>query len=71
MAEVCILSSDDRVELIQGEIIEMSPIASKHAAIVNNISNQLMWLNDQNAIISVQNPMIINDLNAPEPDIPF
>ena len=41
MAEVGILKPADRIELISGEIIEMSPIGSKHAGVVNRLSRLL------------------------------
>ena len=43
MVDVGIIKPDDRVELIRGEIIEMSPPGSRHIAIVNNL-NQLLVL---------------------------
>ncbi|MEM7110009.1 MAG: Uma2 family endonuclease, partial [Bacteroidota bacterium] len=69
MAEAGILTREDRVELIHGEILEMSPIGSKHAAIVNTMSNRLIRLLGDGVIISVQNPIRINDLTEPEPDL--
>jgi Uma2 family endonuclease len=41
MAEAGILKEDDRVELIRGEIIKMSPIGTKHAAYVRRLNNLL------------------------------
>lgn len=41
MAEVGILSDDDRVELLEGEIIEMTPIGSQHAACVARLTQEL------------------------------
>ncbi|MEM6361026.1 MAG: Uma2 family endonuclease [Bacteroidota bacterium] len=69
MAEAGILTSEDKVELIQGEILEMSPIGTKHAAIVDKLTNLLVKIVSNTAIIRVQNPVYINDLNEPEPDI--
>ncbi len=69
MAEVGILTEHDRVELIQGEIIEKSPISSKHAAAVNRFSNVLIDLIFDFAIVRVQNPIKINAINEPEPDV--
>ena len=69
MAEVGILTPSDRVELINGEIIQMSPVGKRHAACVNRL-NQLFYqrLGD-GAIISVQNPILLNNLSQPQPDI--
>lgn len=69
MTEVGILTENDKVELIQGEIIKKSPIGSKHAAFVNRFTNILKEHPGNRAIVSVQNPLRINDLNEPEPDV--
>lgn len=64
-----ILHEDDRVELIDGEIIEMSPLGSRHVACVNrltaNISSQL----GRTVIVSVQNPIQLSDYFEPQPDL--
>lgn len=57
------------IELINGEIIEMSPIGSRDAATVDRISNLLTHLLFRKAIIRVQNPIGINHISEPEPDI--
>lgn len=71
MAEVGILSEDDRVELILGKIIQISPIGSKHAASVDKALALLHKLNaqNQNVIIRGQNPVRLSDFSEPEPDI--
>lgn len=68
MAEAGILTENDRVELIHGEIIEMSPVGSKHAATVDRINKMLNDL-QLNAIVRVQSPVKIDELSEPEPDI--
>ncbi|MEQ9168508.1 MAG: Uma2 family endonuclease, partial [Fulvivirga sp.] len=55
MAEAGILKPEDKVELIHGEILEMSPIGSKHAALVDKLSNLFMRIFDSSTIIRVQN----------------
>ncbi len=68
MAEAAILSADARVELIEGEIIDMAPIGSRHAALVNRLTRELVLSVRGAAIVSVQNPIILGDLSQPEPD---
>jgi Uma2 family endonuclease len=69
MAEVGILDEDDRVELINGEIIEMSPIGKLHVNRVNRITSIFKKLPDEKAILSIQNPISIAPYSEPEPDI--
>ncbi len=69
MAEIGILKPDDRLELIHGEIYELSPIGSKHAAVVDHLAMIMNQLAKGIVIIRVQNPVQIDDSNEPEPDI--
>ena len=39
MGQVGILSEDDRLELLEGEIVEMAPIGSRHAAVVDRLND--------------------------------
>src|SRR5215470_3510676 len=68
MLRAGILSEDDRVELIQGEIIKMSPIGSRHAACVKRLNSILSKSLDR-VVISVQDPVALNDYSEPQPDI--
>ena len=69
MLETGILGEDDRVELIDGEVREMSPIGPLHIAIVNRLNAFLSVLVDDDAIVSVQNPIQLDDYTEPQPDI--
>lgn len=69
MAEAGILNEDDRVELIHGEILQMSPIGKHHAAIVSRLTMILAPQLASKAIVNVQNPVQISDGSEPEPDI--
>ncbi|MCC5896525.1 MAG: Uma2 family endonuclease [Phormidium sp. BM_Day4_Bin.17] len=70
MAELGILHPDERLELIDGEILKMSPIGRRHAAYVTKIANHFMrLLGSEMTIVNVQNPIILNDLSEPEPDV--
>lgn len=69
MAEAGILTEDDRVELLGGEILEMSPIDHPHAGCVNRL-NQLFNSRAAGAyVVSVQNPVRLDDYSEPEPDV--
>jgi Uma2 family endonuclease len=69
MAEAGVLSPDDRVELIEGEIVKMSPIGSRHAACVRRLDALLNRETSNLTQVSVQNPVRLNDFSEPEPDI--
>ena len=69
MAEAGILHEDDRVELIEGEIINMTPIGSRHTACVKKLNRLFAELLGSEVIISVQDPLRLGDTSEPEPDI--
>ena len=69
MVKVGLLSEDDRVELIEGEVIEMSPIGSTHGGTVKRSSKFLNRKLGDIAIVSVQDPVRLNDLSEPQPDL--
>jgi Uma2 family endonuclease len=69
MTEAGILSEGDRVELLDGEVVEMSPIGSRHAACVDRLNKILNRIVDQDVIVRVQNPIVLNDYSEPQPDI--
>ncbi len=68
MAEIGILREDERVELIDGEIIDMAPIGQGHAATVGGLNRALVMACGNKAIVWVQNPVCLDRLNEPEPD---
>jgi len=70
MAEVGILTRDDRVELIDGEIIDMTPIGSAHAGKTNRLSRLVARAVAEGfALVSVQSPLRLDSYNEPEPDL--
>ena len=69
MVEAGILAEDDRVELIEGEIIQMSPIGPRHAAHVKRLNTLLIQQVGDAAIVSVQDPIHLAEHSEPEPDI--
>ena len=69
MAETGILRPDARVELLDGEIIDMSPIGPFHAGVVGRLT-RLFTLHSKNRwLLSPQNPLRLNDSSEPEPDV--
>jgi len=69
MGEAGIFTEDDRVELIEGEILKMTPIGSRHAGTVNRLSSNLYDFLGKRAIVAVQNPILLNDFSEPQPNI--
>lgn len=69
MIESGILTHRDRVELLQGEIIEMSPIGRQHAACVDRVNELLVRALGDRAIVRVQNPIQLNNQSEPQPDV--
>jgi Uma2 family endonuclease len=69
MAETGILTPQDRVELIDGEIIEMSPIGGRHLGCVNRATHLFTKAFADRVVVSVQNPLQLSNNTEPEPDI--
>jgi Uma2 family endonuclease len=69
MAEAGIFGPEERLELIDGEIIEMSPIDPRHAGCVININRLLVTRLGDRAVISPQNPVVIRPRSEPQPDM--
>jgi Uma2 family endonuclease len=69
MASAGILHEDDRVELIMGEVVEMSPIGGRHIACVNRLNRLLNRHLDERFIVSVQNPLRLSPNSEPQPDL--
>lgn len=69
MGEVGILPPDSRVELVDGEIIDMPPIGSPHAGTVIYLGNKLQEAVGDKAIVSIQNPVFLDLHSEPQPDI--
>lgn len=64
-----ILSEDDRVELIEGEIVEMAPIGSRHQACVDRLTELFSIQLAQRAVIRVQGPIRLSEHSEPQPDL--
>lgn len=69
MAQTGIFTEDDRVELLDGEIIQMTPIGSHHAACVARLDRVLNIGVGTTAIVWIQNPLRLDDRSEPQPDV--
>ncbi|MBI5755972.1 MAG: Uma2 family endonuclease [Nitrospirae bacterium] len=65
-----ILHEDDRVELIEGRIVDMTPIGTRHSACVKRLNSFFSRKLQGFAIVSVQDPVLLpREESEPEPDI--
>lgn len=69
MGETGVFAPGARVELIEGEIIEISPIGSRHAACVELISDRLHEIARGKFLVRTRNPIVLDDFSEPEPDV--
>lgn len=69
MAEVGILTEEDRVELLDGKIVNMSPSGHRHATMVKQITALFYELLAKKVTISVQDSIIVNPYSMAEPDV--
>ena len=68
MGEIGILTGDDRVELIEGELIAMAPIDSDHSATTNALNRLLVLAVANRGIVAVGNPVRLSRYSEPQPD---
>lgn len=69
MGEAGILTPEDHVELIEGRIVTMSPIGSRHAACVDRLTQLFFVTFQTRTIVRVQNPIRLGNRSEPEPDV--
>jgi Uma2 family endonuclease len=69
MADVGILDGEARVELIDGEIIDMPPPGSMHAATVHRLMEIFTRAAGDTASVLVQNPVVLGEHSEPQPDL--
>lgn len=68
MGDAGIIDPDCRVELVNGEIFEMSPIDPWHAGVVNRLNRRFAAVGDR-AVVHVQNPTELDPHSEPQPDV--
>ena len=69
MGEVGIIAPDARVELIEGEVVEMAPIGSRHSGMVTRLTRLLVQAAGDRGLVSVQNPVWLSRITEPQPDL--
>ena len=69
MGQAGILGEDDRLELLEGEIVEMAPIGSRHQAAVNRLTKLFSTSVSDTAVVSVQGPVRLAGDSEPQPDL--
>ena len=69
MGESGIFHPEARLELIEGEIIEMSPVGTRHISCVNRATALFAERLAGRAMVSVQNPVVLSEYTEPQPDL--
>jgi Uma2 family endonuclease len=69
MAEAGIFDPDCRVELIDGEIFEMSPVDPWHSGVVDRLTHRFVTALGDRAVVHVQNPVGLDPRSEPQPDV--
>jgi len=68
LGEAGILGEDDRVELLEGQLVDMSPIGPRHALAIDALTELLVMAVAGRASVRVQNPIVLDDESEPQPD---
>ncbi len=69
MAELGVLPPGVRVELIEGEVIDMASIGTRHASAVMRLTRLLILAAGDNFNVATQSPLVLGKRSAPEPDL--
>ena len=69
LGELGFFHEDDRIELLDGEIIEMAAVGGEHAAIVRILTDLVARQIGDGVLLDVQNPLRLNDDSMPQPDL--
>lgn len=69
MIRTGVLKEDERVELLEGDIVVMNPIGSRHAACVKRLNQPFATHLGERAIISIQDPVRLDVYSEPQPDL--
>jgi len=68
LVDAGVFTAESRVELIEGELIEMAPVGGQHVSTVNRLNKMLVLAVGNHGVVSVQNPVTLPPYSEPEPD---
>jgi Uma2 family endonuclease len=69
MGRAGILHPDERVELIEGEVVPVPPIGSRHGGVVDRLNRLFVRAAGDNAIVRVQGAVRLSEYSEPQPDL--
>lgn len=69
MIDAGVFTEDDRLELLEGEVVAISPINPRHSGTVNRTARLFNVLFGDRAIVGVQNPIQLSEYSEPQPDV--
>lgn len=69
MAETGVLKPDARVELLDGQIVDRTPIGPFHGGLVNRLNRFFTSASGGRWLVSVQNPALLDEYSEPQPDL--
>jgi Uma2 family endonuclease len=69
LGEAGILADADRVELLEGQLVDMSPIGPRHAIVTDNLTELLVTGFASRTRVRCQQPVVLDDGSEPQPDL--
>jgi Uma2 family endonuclease len=69
MGKTGLFGEDARMELLDGEVIEMAPIGSRHAGCVKYLARALIVAAGDRAVVAIQDPVVLDNRSEPQPDL--
>ena len=69
MVAAGVLGKYDRVELIEGDMLDMAPIGTKHSAITSRLNELLVLAVARSATVVVGGPVNLGEFSEPQPDL--
>lgn len=69
MGEIGMLEADERIELLEGELVDMAPIGGEHADFVDRLNFVITRTVPTDVRVRIQNPITLGDRSEPQPDV--